>query len=158
SDLEILEKFDKRLKVNDLLSKLEEANRALARVKEQARTKVDQYDADYKAKSKILGQEETKLREIREEIGKCHMDAPQNGLVVYSVPEQSRFGSGSQQSIVAQGEPVREGQKLMRIPNLHKMLVNVRIHEAMVSKLKGEQPREELVHLLVLGRASLRAA
>jgi hypothetical protein len=64
-------------------------------------------------------------------------------MVVYYVPEQSRSSSGSQQSIVAQGEPVREGQKLMRIPNLSKMVVNVRVHEAMVGKLtgKGEQTR-----------------
>ncbi len=34
---------------------------------------------------------------------------------------------------MAQGEPVREGQKMMQIPDLSQMLVNVRVHEAMVS-------------------------
>ena len=43
--------------------------------------------------------------------------------MIYYVPEQTRMGSGSTQSIVAQGEPVREGQKLMRIPDLTKMMV-----------------------------------
>src|SRR5262249_8359163 len=43
------------------------------------------------------------------------------------------------QSIVAQGEPVREGQKLMRIPDLDKMVVNTRVHEAMVSRVRGEK-------------------
>src|SRR5258708_30062325 len=75
---------------------------------------------------------------MEDEIKKCLILAPQDGLVVYYVPEQSRFGSGSQQSIVAQGEPVREGQKLMRIPDLSKMIVNTRVHEAMVSRVKGE--------------------
>jgi len=37
-------------------------------------------------------------------------------MVVYFVPEQARGGVGGQQAIVAQGESVREGQKLMRIP------------------------------------------
>src|SRR5262245_48745590 len=137
SDLEILEKFDKRLKVTDLLSKLEEANRALQRVREQARAKLDQFRADWEAKAQIYEQEKTKADEIQQEIDKCHKDAPQDGLVAYFVPEQSRFGSGSQQSIVAQGEPVREGQKLMRIPNLRKMLVNTKVHEALVSRVKG---------------------
>ena len=53
-------------------------------------------------------------------------------MVVYYVPEQARFGGGSQQSIVAQGEPVREGQKLMQIPDLKHMLVNTKVHEALV--------------------------
>src|SRR5438045_4714066 len=59
-------------------------------------------------------------------------------MVVYYVSEQSRYGSGSQQSIIAQGEPVKEGQKLMRIPDLRRMLVNTKVHEAMVSRVKGD--------------------
>jgi hypothetical protein len=59
-------------------------------------------------------------------------------MVVYYVSEQSRYGSGSQQSIIAQGEPVKEGQKLMRIPDLRHMLVNTKVHEAMVSRIKGD--------------------
>src|SRR5439155_5975144 len=42
------------------------------------------------------------------------------------------------QSIVAQGEPVKEGQKLMRIPDLKRMLVNTKVHEAMISRIKGD--------------------
>ena len=79
------------------------------------------------------------MHEIEDEIKKCLILAPQDGLVVYYVPEQSRFGSGSQQSIIAQGEPVREGQKLMRIPDLSKMVVNTRVHEAMISRVRGEK-------------------
>ncbi|MFM7149811.1 MAG: efflux RND transporter periplasmic adaptor subunit, partial [Gemmataceae bacterium] len=75
---------------------------------------------------------------IEEEIKKCSITAPHPGLVVYYVSEQSRWGSGSQQSIIAQGEPVREGQKLMRIPDLNKMVVNTRVHEAMISRVRGE--------------------
>jgi len=56
--------------------------------------------------------------------------------VVYYVSDQQRFGSGSQQSTIAQGEPVREGQKLIRIPDLDHMLVNTRVHEAMVSRIR----------------------
>src|SRR5205085_5497739 len=67
------------------------------------------------------------------------MYSPQDGMVVYYIPEQARFGGGSQQSTVAQGEPVRESQKLIRIPNLSKMLVKAKVHEAMISKVR---PRE----------------
>jgi multidrug efflux pump subunit AcrA (membrane-fusion protein) len=40
--------------------------------------------------------------------------------------------------LIAQGEQVKEGQKLMRIPNLGKMQVNTRVHEAMVASIRGE--------------------
>jgi multidrug efflux pump subunit AcrA (membrane-fusion protein) len=60
-------------------------------------------------------------------------------MVVYYVPEQALFGMGTQQGVVAQGEPVREGQKLMRIPDLNQMMVNVKVQEAMVRRVRGEK-------------------
>src|SRR5262249_49761983 len=95
---------------------------------------------DRETKKSIWEQEKQRYGEIEEEIKKCKIYAPQEGMVVYYVSEQSRFGSGSQQSIVAQGEPVRDGQKLMRIPDLDHMLVNTRVHEAMVARLREGQP------------------
>src|SRR5262249_40063089 len=97
-----------------------------------------QAEADKLAKTSVYEQESAKKREIEAEIAKCFIVAPQDGLVVYYVPEQSRSGGGSQQSIVAQGEPVREGQKLMQIPDLSHMLVNVKVPEALVSHLRSE--------------------
>src|SRR5205807_5736179 len=81
----------------------------------------------------------SQYQEIEGEIKKCKIYAPQEGMVVYYVPEQARFGGGSQQSIVAQGEPVREGQKLMQIPDLKHMLVNTKVHEALVSRVHRDQ-------------------
>src|SRR5205823_6545312 len=117
----------------------DEAERALDRVKKQAVAKEAQADADRKAKQSVYAQEQSKYGEIEEEIRKCIITAPQDGLVVYYVPEQARFGMGQQQSVVAQGEPVREGQKMMQIPDLSKMLVNAKVHEAMVTRVKGER-------------------
>jgi hypothetical protein len=70
-----------------------------------------------------------KLRDLEEEIENCTLYAPRAGMVVYWIEERSRWGGGKQR-IVAQGEPVDEGQKLMTIPNLEKMVVNSRVHEA----------------------------
>jgi hypothetical protein len=79
-------------------------------------------------------------QEVLDEIKKCNIYAPQDGMVVYFIPEQARYGGGSQQSIIAQGEPVREGQKLMQIPDLKHMLVNTKVHEALVSRVHADQP------------------
>ncbi len=135
----VLVDFTKRRTIQDLSAKLAEAKRALERTKSQARAKLVQADADRQSKESVYKQEQSRLEEIEAEIAKCTVLAPQAGLVVYYVSDQARSGGGSQQSIVAQGEPVREGQKLMQIPDLTQMVVNVRVHEAMVSNLRNEK-------------------
>src|SRR5262249_15664944 len=52
--------------------------------------------------------------------------------------------------------------KLIRIPNLSKMLVNARVHEAMVSKVKGERVKssgygERLRYGFGIGRSDMLA-
>src|SRR5262249_2762727 len=130
----------KKRTVTDLSNKVAEAERALNRIKGQAVAKEAQAKATREAKKSVFQQELTRFKEIVEEIKKCKIYAPQDGMVVYYIPEQARWGGGSQQSIVAQGEPVREGQKLMRIPDLKHMLVNTKVHEAMVSRVRRGQP------------------
>src|SRR5205807_8828984 len=92
-------------------------------------------------KKSVFEQEQDKYDDIEEQIRKCIINSPQDGMVVYYISDQSRYGSGSQQSIIAQGETVREGQKLMRIPDLRHMLVNTKVHEALVSRVRGETSR-----------------
>ncbi|HEY7428908.1 MAG TPA: hypothetical protein VH682_32050 [Gemmataceae bacterium] len=75
-----------------------------------------------------------KLRDLEEELENCTIRAPKDGMVVYWIEERSRWGAGKQR-FIAQGEPVDEGQKLMTIPNLTKMVVNSRVHEAMVPRV-----------------------
>ncbi len=135
----ILVDFTKGRTIQDLKAKLAEAKRAVERVKSQSKAKLAQADADRLAKESVNKQELTRHQEIEDQIARCIILAPQDGLVVYYLSDQARGGGGSQQSIVAQGEPVREGQKLMQIPDLTQMLVNVRVHEAMVSALRNQK-------------------
>ena len=140
-DLDIYLKFDLEKAATLIWSDLKEAERALRKVIKQADLKMEKAYADEASKKAIHTQEVDRLRDMEKDEKWYKMVSPQDGMVVYYVAEQSRSGSGSQQSVVAQGEPVREGQKLMRIPNLSRMMVNARVHEAMVSKLKGEVSR-----------------
>jgi multidrug resistance efflux pump len=137
-DLRVLENYTKEHEVTKFENAVKEAERALERVKTQAKAKEVTSRTDRDAKKSVLDQESGKQKDLEDEIKKCRIFAPQDGLVVYYIPEQARWGSGSQQSTVAQGEPVREGQKLMRIPDLKRMMVNTKVHEALVSNVKGE--------------------
>jgi HlyD family secretion protein len=138
-ELRVLDYYTKKRTITDLRTKLAEAQRALRRKEKQAKATEVQAATDQKAKASIYQQELAHYQEIEEVIRKCTIVAPQDGLVVYYIPDQARFGGGSQLSIIAQGEPVREGQKLMRIPDLHHMVVNTRVHEALVSRVHGER-------------------
>jgi multidrug resistance efflux pump len=138
--LDVLVKYTKISQLTAFITALEEAQRALERVRGQAKSKEVQARIDRAAKKSIWEQETAHYKDFVEEIKKCKIYAPQDGMVVYYVPEQARWGGGSQQSIVAQGEPVREGQKLMQIPDLRYMLVNTKVHEALVSRVHPGQP------------------
>ena len=59
-------------------------------------------------------------------------------MVVYFKNESNRFSSSSNQGLIEQGAQVKEGQKLLRIPNLLRMQVNTKVHEAMVARIKGD--------------------
>jgi multidrug efflux pump subunit AcrA (membrane-fusion protein) len=128
----------KKRNETDYKNKLAVAKDDLDRAEAQARANEVKARTDRDTKKSVLDQETAKQKDLQDEIKKCKINAPQDGLVVYYIPEQTRFGSGSQQSTVAQGEPVREGQKLMRIPDLQHMMVNTKVHEALVSAVKGE--------------------
>jgi multidrug resistance efflux pump len=137
--LDVLVKYTKISQLTGYITALEEAQRTLERTRAQAKSKTVQGETSRSATKSVWEQEVARYRDIEDEIRKCKIYAPQDGMVVYFVPEQARGGGGSQQSIVAQGEPVREGQKLMQIPDLHRMLVNTKVHEALISRVHAGQ-------------------
>lgn len=137
--LDIYRTFDCEQKITAKWSDVKEAERNLASQIEVAQRSMKQKQADEAAKKSVYDQELDRLRDQERDEKFYRITAPQSGMIVYYMPEQARFGVGAQTGTVAQGEPVREGQKLIRIPNLGKMLVNARVHEAMVSKVKGEE-------------------
>ncbi len=137
-DLDIYRIFDCEKSVTVYWSAVKEAERGLKKATIQADSSMEQKKAAEASTKSIYDQELDRQRDEEKYEKYYRMTAPQSGLVVYFVPEQAKFGIGAQTGTVGQGEPVREGQKLIRIPNLGKMLVNARVHEAMVSKVRGE--------------------
>jgi multidrug resistance efflux pump len=139
-ELKVLQNYTLPRERKDKQSKVDEAKRNLDRVEKQNAAKEATTKAEAKAKKSIYDQEMKRMKDIDDQIKECLIYAPQDGLVVYHVDERSRFGMGSRQSMVAQGEPVSEGQRLIRIPDLRRMLVNTKVHEAMISRVKAGQP------------------
>lgn len=147
-ELRVLERYESLKEIKRLDNDLRDKRTTLLLKKKEAESKRIQAEAERDAKRKVHEQELARLNDIKEQIKLCEIRAPQDGLVVYYVPEQSRWGGGSRQSIIAQGEPVVEGQKLMRIPNLSNMQVKAKVHEALVSRVRPGQPAKVRVDAL----------
>ena len=131
----ILETFLRKRNLTDLVSKLEVADLDLERATRQARAKEAQAESTRRTAYSVYQQEEETLRDIETQIRQCKIYAPQSGLVVYH-KDKSRWRSDS--SMIAIGEQVKEGQKLMQIPDLRKMQAITKVHEAIVSRVRGD--------------------
>jgi multidrug resistance efflux pump len=136
-ELRILDNFTKPKTQTELESKLGEARRALDRIRRQARAKLIQAKIDCRSKKSVFENQKRRVEDIVEQIHNCIITAPQDGIVVHYTSDQSRMGNG--QPIVAQGEPVREGQKLMQIPDLAKMQIETKVNEAALAHVQGEE-------------------
>jgi len=137
SQRSLLIAYERRKMLADLKSKVENAQRALEKEKLAASATEVQADIDRTTKRSVYFQELEKLRDIDDQIKECRIYAPQDGMVVYYKPESSRFGT-STQGLIDQGAQVKEGQKLLRIPNLDRMMVNTKVHEATVGRIRGD--------------------
>lgn len=107
-----------------------------------AEAKLVQFAAEKQKCTSIYLQADETLREIALQRAECKITAPDNiepdSMVVYFRSESNRFGNSSSQGLIEQGAQVKEGQKLLRIPNLHRMQVNTKVHEAMVARIRGD--------------------
>ena len=120
----------------ELKSTLEEAKRELERVKKQGESKIAQAQADKNSAEATLRLNEEKLEKMREQLKFSKVLAPQDGLVVYAI-SQSRF---SQESMIEEGAQVRKRQELIKIPDISKMKVELRVHESHVGQVRAGQP------------------
>jgi multidrug efflux pump subunit AcrA (membrane-fusion protein) len=116
---------------------VELAQLSLDTVKLQIKAKEGTADADLKMKAALEAEEVKREREIEGQIAACVVKSPRSGLVVYEVPDASPAKGGG--PIVAEGEPVREGQKLLRVCDLKKFVVDTKVHEALIARVRVGQ-------------------
>ena len=77
--------------------------------------------------------ENEKLQDLDDQIAKCTMTAPQDGVVKYAHVTDQR---GDQQFIVDEGAIVRERQVIIKLPNADSMRVNLTVNESLVQYIQ----------------------
>lgn len=136
--MRVLEEYTKPRQTKDLESKLDEAKRKLDRVKSESKAKESQSESAMLAQKLTTETEESTLRKLEKQLDKCKIFAPVDGMVVYANDPNSMM-RGQPQLQIEEGASVRERQKIIRIPDLKSMLVNVKVHEAKVNHVRPGQ-------------------
>lgn len=135
-----LETYTRKKELTTLLSNVKVAIAGVEQAVLQANAKENQATIERDTTYSVYVQELSKLDEIQQQLSACKLYAPQSGMVVYYKDQNSRFSSNNE-GLIQVGAQVKEGQKLLRIPDLSRMQVNTKIHEALVSRIKGDDRR-----------------
>ncbi len=105
-------------------STLQRAIEELDRVKRQADSRVKQAEADVQQLESTLAMREGRVRRLQEQLAKCKIYAPADGIIQYQTDQWGR-----DETRIADGAKVYEGQTLLVLPDTTRMLVSTRIHE-----------------------------
>jgi RND family efflux transporter MFP subunit len=116
----------------------EQARLLLERARLRVKPRETQAEAEVRSRTAVVEQEAAGIRAIEDELRDCMVVAPRDGLVLYA-QDQGTGRALAQQAVLARGESVREGQRMLRVCSLSQMVVNTRVHEALVSRLRPGQ-------------------
>lgn len=133
----ILTRFDHEKLAAKYRSDLEEARNELERVMATSERRIAQYVADLLTQSNTLVLNARKLERDKKNLDACHIYAPQDGLVVYPMSDDMRFRSDA---MVEEGATVRNRQELIKLPDIARMKVTVKVHESTVNMVRPNQP------------------
>ncbi|MSR43014.1 MAG: efflux RND transporter periplasmic adaptor subunit [Pedosphaera sp.] len=132
--LRLSEKYDYPKKIRLLESASDQAKLALLRIKQRSKSFLSAAEADLKARQNTLELQSTKLEETKLQLQLAKIFAPQDGLVVFA-PVSSSLGQP-----IEEGAVVRQKQPLIKLPDVSKMMVEIKIHESHVRQVKPGQP------------------
>lgn len=136
NQLWMLSKFDMLKSREKYDSDVLQAEQELQRVVSQNNRKMAQYYADLLTQKTTLELSKQKLERDQKNLDAAKIFAPQGGLVVYQVSE-NRFSS---ESLIEGGAVVRNRQELIKLPDLSRMKVTVKVHESHVGMVRAGLP------------------
>ena len=145
--LDALQLEGEKFKVDAAKNDLELGNKKLQVLREftkakmltQLETDIEAYEVQYNNEKLSFEEEEQKLKEIRDQIAVCKVEAPQDGQVVYANVQSSR---SSAEFVVEKGAAVRERQVILRLPAPGKMQIEAKISENRINLVKEGMPVE----------------
>lgn len=131
ADLHVFQTFTKKRKVTELKAKAEDAERNLERTKKSQAAATEKAVTDLQAAKTTAELEEQHLKRLRQQMEKCVVKAPQEGIVIYS---NQRWWDDS--SRIRPGATLYFQQQIFTLPDLDNMQVKLKVHESVVKKVQ----------------------
>jgi len=125
--------YEKEMEELTLQGKKDTADRQVEQVKRNSEALLAQAQAALNAANEHLKKEEERLKRYTEQIDKCKIIAPQDGMVAYAVPDRYYYGEE-----VREGANIRPRQKILSLPNLSQMQVKTSVHESVLDQVKPD--------------------
>jgi HlyD family secretion protein len=135
AELTVLQKFTRKKKITELEAKSKETKLELERTKEIQKSAIDSAIADQKAAESNEVIEKKQMERIKEQIDRCTIKAPADGIVVYS---NSRWSDES--SRIRPGAQLYYRQEIFQLPDLSNMKIKLKIHESVIKKVQVGMP------------------
>ncbi len=108
------------------------AQRRLLQVERDNEALLAQAKAVLSAANQSLKKEEERLARYQEQVGKCKIYAPSDGMVAYAVSPSPYV-----REEIREGAAVRPRQPLLCLPNLKKMQVKTSVHESVLDQIRS---------------------
>ncbi|MFH1741294.1 MAG: HlyD family efflux transporter periplasmic adaptor subunit [bacterium] len=138
ANLDLLQDFTKKRMLAQLVSDVTQAAMALERTNRKAAAEVVQASAEFQAKLSEYERQVSKLKKIEDQIGKAKIYAPMDGMVIYSTSVRTSF-RGNEEPL-DEGQEVRERQELIYLPTTAAYMVEMKVHESNLEKIKPGLP------------------
>ena len=148
----LLINYDHPKQLTKFIADYQEAEKELERAKRKAASQVAQKEADLGAKEATSKTQKLRLDKLTDQLGKTVLKAPQPGLVIYGSSSGEPWRR--ERGLVAEGESVYERQKLIELPDLSTLKVQVSVHESARDMIKPGQ--EAVVTVEALPGLTLR--
>lgn len=140
---DVLTKYTHRQSVEKMQSDIQQAEMALERVKRRARADVIRAEADLRAKESDFRHHKNRLEKLDDQIGKCRILAPADGMVIYATSVQMQ--RWRRLDPPEPGHVVRERQELIHLPATGDMMVEISVQEANLPKIRAGLPAQVFV-------------
>lgn len=135
-DIEVFEKYERLRDEKKTLSDVEQAEAELERTMRKNESRLARAESNYESKMRSLRIREARLAELKDQLEKTTIRAPQEGLVVYA----SSVGPGwRRRDPIQPGKSIRFNETIIVLPDTRQMVAALRVHEAMLPQVDEGQ-------------------
>ena len=133
-ELEITRKYDYPKRVRLLEANVKDKELDLLRTKQKAKTSLASYASSVESRKRSLKAYEERLASYQDQLEKCTVYAPRDGLVVYQQPSSYRYPG------IEVGSQISSKYKILKLPDVSQMMLDIKVHESHVRQVRPGLP------------------